>query len=621
MIIYLTIITPLIIVFVIFCVWTTLYLKHVYYHKLPVKIQASSSLFMKSFIIDLIKWTSNREALNDSNLTKNNIPINLYNNISNRNECNSELLSAENDLKTYSINLRRIEAIRSILKEIDIQNDSSEYEHIFQRIFQIKINEDNFNSFSTFEEISSLNYHEVIIVGGGPVGMTLASNLARRKISFLLLEKRDQRLYASRAIGVHPDTLEHFSALDQEIVDDWIENSVLVSKAQIISDEKLLGKAYLELARKPYNFSLAIDQNESEKIIEKGLYRILNQERLKELNNSILEFQSNFKSNIKNLYLKKVLSNFEILSIFFPCWISKFKKQMEVIKIEYILDADINILKKLGFMNIKDVKLSPYRYLVHYKNIQTNIVCYAVSKFVVGCEGKKSLVRETAQINYLGGPLRDTFIAGDFEDNSGLGYDAAIYLSRKGLVEAFPLPGNRRRFICSTDNPINKPTPEDIIKLVLERAQLDISKQECTWISNFGIQSLVADKYYNNGLVLAGDAAHICSPLGGQGMNCGFLDAFLLAKIFEDIQFQGIDESKLLQIYENKQKLIAKAAINRAELNTLLGRKSQSFSFYIIRNLFIKIALLNLFPIQWIIAMYFTMRFLGEIQFSELLVL
>mmetsp|Transcript_5636 Transcript_5636/g.21203 ORF Transcript_5636/g.21203 Transcript_5636/m.21203 type:complete len:580 (-) Transcript_5636:1148-2887(-) len=435
------------------------------------------------------------------------------------------------------------------------------------------------------------NVHQCIIIGAGPVGMTLASSLARNNIQFLLLEKKQiSRHEASKAIGVHPDALEHFAVLDEQIVHEWVSQAIRVQIGRIFAhDRKLLGKARLDLARKPFPFSLALEQTKTESVLENGLLRIMEQER---------KVTKEAESQCASQYLKQ-------------------REVTEVVPISQLLTAgrdhrhSAHILTQNGFTSPQDALNKDFRYIVKYTCLQTKTQHSAIARFVIGCEGKRSIVRKLANIDYHGAPLADTFIVGDFIDNTKLKDDAAIFLSREGLVEAFPLPGNRRRFICSTDKYNDKPTAEDVATLVLNRTNYDLSTQECTWISKFGIQSLVADRFFSNGLILAGDSAHICSPLGGQGMNCGFLDAFELGDALYKILHCGGDEYALLKRYEGRQQRRARAAIHRAEMNTALGRKPRTSLAYHVRNLIVRVALCEFFPMQWLVAMYFTMRFLG----------
>ncbi|HEY6880548.1 MAG TPA: FAD-dependent monooxygenase, partial [Polyangiales bacterium] len=69
------------------------------------------------------------------------------------------------------------------------------------------------------------------------------------------------------------------------------------------------------------------------------------------------------------------------------------------------------------------------------------------ARFVVGCEGKHSLVREAAQIGYEGAPYRAHYMMADTQDETPFGDAAAVFLTREGLVESFPMPGKMRRWV------------------------------------------------------------------------------------------------------------------------------------------------------------------------------
>jgi len=218
--------------------------------------------------------------------------------------------------------------------------------------------------------------------------------------------------------------------------------------------------------------------------------------------------------------------------------------------------------------------------------------------YLIGCDGKNSLVRQQASIHYSGKRYTDTYIMGDFEDNTHFSTDAAVYLLPEGLIECFPLPNGMRRWVVKTDEYIEEPNSEILSELVKERIDHDLIGIKYDMISSFGVQHFIAETYVKDHVILAGDAAHVVSPIGGQGMNLGWIDAWkiseALSQKYADIQ---------LKKYSDTQRKITRKVAKRAEINMLLGRKTR---LPIFRNLIVKILLKK--PFKHYIAQLFTMR-------------
>jgi len=229
------------------------------------------------------------------------------------------------------------------------------------------------------------------------------------------------------------------------------------------------------------------------------------------------------------------------------------------------------------------------------------------SDFLIGCDGKNSFVRKSSNISFDGSSYPDTYVMGDFDDNTAFGKDAAVFLHRDGLVESFPLPNGQRRWVVKTDSFNKDPEKSQLIEQIFKRTHLHLGNCKNYMLSSFGVQHLLADAFHKNRFLLAGDAAHIVSPIGGQGMNLGWIDAEECLKTLMKIRQDPGSEDHHLKHYSTKQRKIAKQVAKRAEMNMRLGRKESA-------NVWTRASLLMVLktPLRHILARIFTMRGLGS---------
>jgi 2-polyprenyl-6-methoxyphenol hydroxylase-like FAD-dependent oxidoreductase len=221
-------------------------------------------------------------------------------------------------------------------------------------------------------------------------------------------------------------------------------------------------------------------------------------------------------------------------------------------------------------------------------------------RFLVACDGKRSLVRQQLAIPWRGGSYPDTYLMGDLLDDSGLGLDAAIYLCDTGVVESFPLPGGLRRWVVKTEQYLKGATAADLAGLLAARLGVAVAPTSVTMVSAFGVQHYLAKQFVAGRVILAGDAAHVVSPIGGQGMNLGWLDAAHLAELLPRLLRgeAGVD----LATYQQQRQRAARTAIRRAEFNMCLGRR---WRYPGLRNAAVRAMLRP--PLSGLLARVFTM--------------
>ncbi len=182
--------------------------------------------------------------------------------------------------------------------------------------------------------------------------------------------------------------------------------------------------------------------------------------------------------------------------------------------------------------------------------------------WVVGADGAHSVVRKALAVGFPGVPLVERFLLADVHATLDRPHDAAsTWLRGAKLLAAFPLPGDNLWRLMAPAPPEfgDEPQQDTIIEFLGARLrdEADGSIHTVEWTSSFRIQRRLADTYRRGRVLLAGDAAHIHSPLGGQGMNTGIGDAENLAWKLALI-ISGRAGDGLLDTYEAERRPIAK---------------------------------------------------------------
>ncbi|MER6926533.1 FAD-dependent monooxygenase, partial [Streptomyces spiralis] len=223
------------------------------------------------------------------------------------------------------------------------------------------------------------------------------------------------------------------------------------------------------------------------------------------------------------------------------------------------------------------------------------------ARYVVGCDGAHSLVRKAAGLSFEGDAFPEQYMIGDVEVDWELpaGYSMrSVTLDANGAMDdmlvCIPMPGVRRYWLsmlrprAQAGGEEGSSAPEGIvlglgdghgpdlgqIQAVLDRLSPEpATASTLRWSSTFRASHRLVDRYRNGRLFVAGDAAHIHPPIGGQGLNTGVQDAYNLAWKLA-LRVRGLATDDLLESYHAERHPVAREVVDRTVRHARSGLNS-----------------------------------------------
>lgn len=363
---------------------------------------------------------------------------------------------------------------------------------------------------------------DVLIVGAGPAGLMMACQLALHNVSFRIIDIKDHRTNYSGALIVQARSIEIFQQMG--IAQTAIQLGTIANEIKLIFNGKK-------------SFAIPV------KDIGHGLTRfpymlLLEQSKTEQI---LTDFLNNMGYSIE--------------------------RETELDRFSQDDLGVTSILKKTG------------------RNEET-----FSSKYLIAADGARSTVRKQLGIPFVGKTYPISLFVSDCKAVGELSSDQLCFsFSDKTTAGFFPLPGGRWRIdgaISKDMENIDPLTFKDIGKNFGENTRMNVEILEPDWFSVFHVNERYAASFQQNRCFLVGDAAHIHSPVGAQGMNTGLQDSYNLSWKLAFI-LQGKANASLLSTYCSERLVVAKNVISGTDL---------AFTFVTSRNYFAKLFRVHIVP-------------------------
>ena len=263
---------------------------------------------------------------------------------------------------------------------------------------------------------------------------------------------------------------------------------------------------------------------------------------------------------------------FDQLDSNFPFILSLPQSQTEHILTNHLISLNRNIERGCELIDFTQYDAGVSAQIKHHDGSLETVE----TKWLVGCDGAHSTVRKRLELPFAGHQLEETFILADVKIDWTLDPTSFhSFFSDDGLFGIIPMPGQTYRIVANVTKrekaqPESDPTLEDMQILMNRRTSTHGIVYEPTWFSRFRIHQRMVPRYRVQNVLLAGDAAHIHSPAGGQGMNTGIQDAVNLAWKLALVTHGHAPET-LLDSYHAERHPIGKALLDTTERTTRMA--------------------------------------------------
>ncbi len=350
----------------------------------------------------------------------------------------------------------------------------------------------------------------VLIVGAGPTGLTAALELSRLGIPVRLIDKRDQAAATSRAIGIQSRTLE---LMDQRgLADEMVRLGNKGLGGSAYGGGKRLFRLDFGHVESRFNYMLFLSQAETERILRAALAR----------------------NGVETQWSTELV------------WFAQDALSREPSPVSALLASADSTLERVS------------------------------APWLISAEGAHSIVRTTVALPFEGKTLDENYALGDLQADGPLAdSDFHIFSSEHGFMGLFPHGDGHFRLIAS--HPLSTPTSgtapslEELQTIYDQRSPIAARFHDLSWSSWFRVNSRMVGRLKVGRLLLGGDAAHIHSPAGAQGMNTGIQDMINLAwKVA--LVVHGQAPEALLDTYEQDRLPVMRNVLTKTEaLTALIG--------------------------------------------------
>ena len=344
-----------------------------------------------------------------------------------------------------------------------------------------------------------------LVVGAGPVGLTMACELARHGTRCRIIDQAQERSQTSKALGIFPRTLEVLDAMG--LADRFVRAGQRLRGLTVHHGSTRLATINLSTVASPYPFILSLPQAETERLL--------------------LEQLATFGIEVER---ETSLTTLDQTSELVHATLRHPDGGLEVVETPWLL----------------------------------------------GCDGAHSTTRKALGMEFEGSPYQESFLLADVHLDSSLERDRIhLYLAADGLLGLFPFRENRCRIVASIppqtrEQSLPEVTLEEVQALTNQRGPTEARLSDPVWMSRFHISHRMVREFRKLRVFLAGDAAHIHSPAGGQGMNTGIQDAFNLAWKLALVA-QGRAPAQLLASYHSERAPVARGVVNLTDRITRLA--------------------------------------------------